>query len=101
MIQDLPLHWDHVKSVLYSPKNQNILSAADQGIVKVCMCVCVCMHGIVSVFTCASDMYIKTLHVQVVAAAGLCWLHVLFSGCKECVVTQGMCGHMCAISTDY
>ena len=45
-----------MKSVLYSPKSQNILSAADQGIVKVRMCVhlYVCTIGRLAGCSCSS-----------------------------------------------
>ena len=35
MLQELPLHWDFVNCVLFSPSGQHILSAADNGIIKV------------------------------------------------------------------
>lgn len=35
LLQDFPLHWNFVNCVLYSPLNQIILSAADNGLIKV------------------------------------------------------------------
>ena len=37
LLQDLPLHWDFVNCVLYSPVSQYILSASDNGLIKVCI----------------------------------------------------------------
>ena len=50
LLQDLPLHWDFVNCVLYSPSGQHILSAADNGLIKVHICGATCSTSIPSLF---------------------------------------------------